>query len=111
MSGLATYVPAVQLIEASMKRPDEMTLDELRSELRQLGVTERLMTLIQREMAQAEQRAATAKNVPGKPKYDPLRAQLFVLKANGMTKPDLGLNRKGELFVTLTTREEIERAA
>jgi hypothetical protein len=29
----------LKLIEASMKRPDEMTLDELRFELRELGVT------------------------------------------------------------------------
>jgi hypothetical protein len=93
-----------------MKRPEDMSLAELRAELRELGVTERLMTLIAREMTAAEERAATAPEV-GKAKYDPLRAQLFVLKANGMTKPDLSLNRKGELFVTLTTREEIERAA
>jgi hypothetical protein len=94
-----------------MKRPEEMTLEEMRAELRELGVTERLMALIAREMAAAEERAATMPKTAGKPKYDPLRAQLFVLKANGMTKPDLSLNRKGELFVTLTTREEIERAA
>jgi hypothetical protein len=101
----------VQSIEVSMKRPEDMSLAELRAELRELGVTERLMTLIAREMTAAEERAATAPKDQGKAKYDPLRAQLFVLKANGMTKPDLSLNRKGELFVTLTTREEIERAA
>jgi hypothetical protein len=95
-----------------MTNPQDMSLAELRTELRELGVTERLMTLIQREMEAAEQRAsAPAKPGEKTPKYDPLRAQLFVLKANGMTTPDLALNRKGELFVTLTTREEIERAA
>ena len=93
-----------------MKRPEEMTLEELRTELRELGVTERLMQLIRREMEAAEQRASAPRKT-GEKKYDPLRAQLFVLKANGMTTPDLSLNRKGELLVTLTTREEIERAA
>lgn len=92
-----------------MKQPEEMTLAELRSELRQMGVSDRLMTLIQRELTAAEERVVEAK--PGTPAYDPLRAQLFVLKANGMTDPDLSLNRKGKLFITLTTREEIERAA
>jgi hypothetical protein len=88
-----------------MKRPEEMTLAEIRTELLQMGVTDRLITLVQREMAAAEQRVTTDA------KYDPLRAQLFVLKANGMTNPDLSLNRKGELAVTLITREDIERAA
>ncbi|HZS83323.1 MAG TPA: hypothetical protein VFA50_10630 [Stellaceae bacterium] len=96
-----------------MKQPEEMTLNELRTELRQMGVTDRLTALVRREMQAAEQRVAKAsgKAGSGKAKYDPLRAQLFVLKANGMTNPDLTLNRKGMLFVTLTTREEIERAA
>ena len=96
-----------------MKKPEEMSLAELRSELRQIGVTDRLIALIRREMEAAEERVATAATRAGgaKAKYDPLRAQLFVLKANGMTDPDLTLNRKGMLFITLTTREEIERAA
>jgi hypothetical protein len=55
-------------------------------------------------MTDAEQRATAAQR-------DPLRAQLLVLKAYGMTDPDLRLNRKGVLFVTLTTREEIEKSA
>jgi hypothetical protein len=95
-----------------MKEPEEMSLAELRAELRQMGVTERLQSLVLREMAAAEERvsAAQAKG-DSKGSYDPLRAQLFVLKANGMTDPDLSLNRKGKLFITLTTREEIERAA
>jgi hypothetical protein len=88
-----------------MKKPEDMTLAEIRTELRQIGVTERLITLVQREMTAAEQRVTTDA------KYDPLRAQLFVLKANGMANPDLSLNRKGELVVTLITREDIERAA
>lgn len=92
-----------------MKRPEEMTLAEIRAELRQVGVTERLITLVQREMSAAEQRVVATP--PNSPKYDPLRAQLFVLKANGMANPDLSLNRKGELVVTLITREDIERAA
>ncbi len=95
-----------------MKQPEEMSLEELRAELRQTGVTDRLITLVQREMEAAEQRVAKLSKGPNaKQKYDPLRAQLFVLKANGMTNPDLSLNRKGKLFITLTTREEIERAA
>lgn len=92
-----------------MKRPEEMTLAEIRAELRQVGVTERLITLVQREMSAAEQRVVAPTGSGAK--YDPLRAQLFVLKANGMTNPDLSLNRKGELLVTLITREDIERAA
>ena len=96
-----------------MKNPEDMTLAELRTELRQMGVTEKLMALVRREMEAAEERAVAASKKAGdaKGKYDPLRAQLFVLKANGMTNPDLSLNRKGLLFVTLTTREEIEEAA
>ena len=47
----------------------------------------------------------------GEAKYDPLRAQLYVLKGNGMANPDLTLNRKGKLFLALTTREEAEEAA
>lgn len=96
-----------------MKEPEEMSLAELRTELRQTGITERLATLILREMGAAEQRIQQEikKNRDARAKYDPLRAQLFVLKAHGMTNPDLSLNRKGKLFVTLTTREEVEQAA
>jgi hypothetical protein len=93
-----------------MKAPEDMTLAELRAELRSMGVTERLMTLVQREMRAAEERVVPP-SANGGVKYDPLRAQLFVLKANGMANPDLSLNRKGMLFITLTTREEIEKAA
>jgi hypothetical protein len=96
-----------------MKEPEEMTLGELRTELRQMGVTERLVTLILREMGAAEQRIQKAMKTSrdAKAKYDPLRAQLYVLKAHGMTNPDLSLNRKGKMFITLTTREEIEQPA
>jgi hypothetical protein len=96
-----------------MKEPEDMTLGELRTELRQMGVTERLTTLILREMGAAEQRIQKAMkaNRDAKTKYDPLRAQLYVLKAHGMTNPDLSLNRKGKMFITLTTRESIEQAA
>jgi hydroxypyruvate isomerase len=87
-----------------MKKPEEMTIEELRGELRRVGMTDRLIALAAKEMQEAEQRATAAK-------ADPLRAQLFVLKAYGMTTPDLSLNCKGVLFVTLTTREEIERSA
>jgi hypothetical protein len=93
-----------------MKEPEEMTLAELRAELRSMGVTERLAALVHREMRAAEERVV-APAADGGTKYDPLRAQLFVLKANGMANPDLSLNRKGMLFITLTTREEIEKAA
>jgi hypothetical protein len=88
-----------------MKEPEEMTVGELRAELRAQGVTERLGTLILREMGEAERRIEQAKKRTNA-KYDPLRAQLFVLKTHGMTNADLSLNRKGKLFIQLTTREE-----
>jgi len=88
-----------------MKETEAMTTAELRAELRSLGVTERLGTLILREMGEAERRIEKAQAAT-QGKYDPLRAQLFVLKAHGMTNPDLSLNRKGQLFIALTTREE-----
>lgn len=89
-----------------MKEPEEMTVAELRRELRALGVTERLSSLILQEMGEAEGRIEQAKKLSRDVKYDPLRAQLFVLKSHGMTTPDLALNRKGRLFITLTTRED-----
>jgi hypothetical protein len=89
-----------------MKEPDEMTTAEMRAELRAMGVTERLTLLILREMGEAERRIEQAQKGGKKGKYDPLRAQLYVLKAHGMTNPDLSLNRKGQLFIQLTTREE-----
>lgn len=88
-----------------MKEPEEMSLQELRAELRAIGVTERLASLILREMGEAEHRIEQAqRRTQGK--YDPLRAQLYVLKTHGMTNPDLSLNRKGKLFIQFTTREE-----
>ena len=88
-----------------MKEPEEMSITELRAELRAMGVSERLTTLILREMGEAERRIEQAKKTT-QTNYDPLRAQLYVLKAHGMTNPDLSLNRKGKLFIQLTTREE-----
>ena len=92
------------------RKPEEMSVAELRAEPRALGVTDRLTALVRREMAAAERRARTSggERDGGPARYDPLRAQLHVLKAYGMTTPDLRLNRKGMLVVTLTTREEIE---
>ena len=87
-----------------MKNPDEMTIDELRGELRRVGMTDRLIALAAKEMKEAEQRAAVAKR-------DPLRSQLYVLKAYGMTNPDLSVNRKGVLFVTLATLEDMQQTA
>src|SRR5689334_6620166 len=86
-----TYIPALARVEVSMKEPEDMTLGELRTELRQMGVTERLTTLILREMGAAEQRIQKAMKASrdAKTKYDPLRAQLYVLKAHGMTNSDL----------------------
>ncbi len=89
-----------------MKEPEEMTIAEMRAELRAMGVTERLSLLILREMGEAERRIEQAQKGGKKGKYDPLRAQLYVLKAHGMTNPDLSLNRKGKLFIQITTREE-----
>ncbi|HUZ71693.1 MAG TPA: hypothetical protein VMU87_01800 [Stellaceae bacterium] len=89
-----------------MKEPEEMTLAELRAELRAMGVTDRLTSLILREMGEAERRLELAQKRGGNAKYDPLRAQLFVLKSHGMTTPALDLNRKGKLFIAITTRED-----
>ena len=94
-----------------MKEPDEMTVAELRAELRAMGVTVRLGSLILREMGEAEQRIERSKTNGRDGKYDPLRAQLYILKAHGMTAPDLALNRKGKLFIALTTRDESEPSA
>jgi hypothetical protein len=95
----------------SMKQPEEMNVAELRAELRAMGVTERLMSLILREMGEAEQRLEQAQSATRDAKYDPLRAQLFILKSHGMTTPDLALNRKGKLFIALTTREDEQSEA
>jgi hypothetical protein len=99
--------------EVSMKQPEEMTLPELRAELRELGVSERLTALILREMGAADRRIqeTLAHDPARKAKYDPLRAQLFVLKAHGMTNPDLTLNRKGRLFISFTTLQEMQQTA
>jgi len=89
-----------------MKEPEEMSVAELRAELRAMGVTERLTSLILREMGEADHRLEQAQKRGGDAKYDPLRAQLFVLKSHGMTTPALTLNRKGKIFIALTTRED-----
>ena len=94
-----------------MKEPEDMSVAELRAELRAMGVTERLGSLILREMGEAEQRIEKAKSTRRDANYDPLRAQLFILKSHGMTTPDLTLNRKGKLFIALTTREDEEPTA
>lgn len=94
-----------------MKEPEDMSVAELRAELRAMGVTQRLGSLILREMGEAEQRIEQAKTAGHDAKYDPLRAQLFVLKSHGMTTPDLALNRKGKLFIALTTREDAQPEA
>jgi hypothetical protein len=96
-----------------MTEPEEMSLAELRAELRELGVSERLTALIEREMGAAERRVqeSAVGGAAGKAKYDPLRAQLFVLKAHGMTNPDLSLNRKGRLFISFTTLQEMQQTA
>jgi hypothetical protein len=94
-----------------MKEPEDMSVAELRNELRAMGLSERMMTLILREMGEAEQRIEQAQKTSRDSKYDPLRAQLFVLKSHGMTNPDLSLNRKGKLFIALTTRQDDQPAA
>jgi hypothetical protein len=94
-----------------MKETEKMSIAEIRTELRQMGVTEKLMKLILREMAAAEKRIEQDTKKPGRSQYDPVRAQLYVLKANGMTNPDLTLNRKGMLFIALTTREASDEQA
>ena len=88
-----------------MKEPEDLTVDELRTDLRGMGVTDRLASLILREMGEAERHIGEAQKKNGGGKYDPLRAQFFVLKSHGMTNADLSLNRKGRLFIALTTRE------
>ena len=57
-----------------MKEPEEMSVPELRSELRALGVSERLGTLILREMGEAERRIEQAQR-RSQEKYDPLRGR------------------------------------
>jgi hypothetical protein len=94
-----------------MKEPEEMTTTELRAELRAMALTERLTSLVLREMGEAERRIEQAAKTKGETKYDPVRAQLFVLKGHGMTNSDLSLNRKGRLFIALMTREETTPAA
>jgi len=94
-----------------MKEPGVMTIAEIRNELRAMGLSERMNTLILREMGEAEQRIVQAQKTSRDAKYDPLRAQLFVLKSHGMTNPDLSLNRKGELFIALTTRADEQPSA
>jgi len=89
-----------------MKQPEDMSLAEIRTELRRMGVTDRLSTLILREMGAAEQRISSSKDE--KAKYDAAKAPFFVLKAYGMTHPDLTLNRKGQLFIASMTREDEE---
>ena len=89
-----------------MKEPEKMSVADIRAELRAMGVTERLGTLILREMGEAERRIELAMKGTRDTKYDPLRAQLYVLKTHGMTNADLSLNRKGSLFIQLTTRAE-----
>src|SRR5271169_5108562 len=94
-----------------MKEPEQMSIADIRAELRAMGVTERLGTLILREMGEAERRIELAKQDSRDSKYDPLRAQLYVLKTHGMTGADMSLNRKGSLFIQLTTRAEEEGPA
>ncbi len=94
-----------------MKEPEDLTIAELRADLRSMGVTDRLASLILREMGEAERRIDEAQKKNGGGKYDPLRAQFFVLKSHGMTNPDLTLNRKGRLFIALSTREPSTPAA
>ncbi len=90
-----------------MKQPEDMSLAEIRTELRRMGVTDRLSTLILREMGAAEQRIS-ASSKDEKAKYDAAKAPFFVLKAYAMTDADLTLNRKGQLFIASITREDEE---
>jgi hypothetical protein len=96
-----------------MKAPEEMTLDEIRDELRRMGVTPRLTRLIADELSMVEQQVRRQRPQPGEAKPDPLAAQFNVLRRYGMTHGGIGtgLNRKGTLFITLTTREDYEKSA
>jgi hypothetical protein len=107
------YLAPLPKLEVTMKKPEELTLDEIRDELRQLGMTPRLITLIANELSAVEQRVRRQRPEPGQPKPDPLVAQFNVLRQYGMTNGDIGagLNRKGTLFIVLTTREEYEKNA
>lgn len=110
---MPTYVPSRTTVEVGMKKPEEMTIEEIRDELRRLGVTPRLTALIANELAAVEQRVRRERPQPGQAKPDPLVAQFHVLKRYGMTNGDIGtgLNRKGALFVTLSTLEEYAKNA
>ena len=88
-----------------MKEPETMTIAELRAELARDG-RDRAARRRSSCAKWARPSAASNRRRSGRHgKYDPLRAQLFVLKAHGMTNADLPLNRKGKLFIALTTRE------
>jgi hypothetical protein len=89
-----------------MKAPDAMSLDEIRSELRQMGVTPRFMSLILRELGAVEARIrSAARHGDEQTEQEVMKAHLNVLHAYGMAKRDRTLNRKGNLFVALASGE------
>jgi DNA-binding transcriptional regulator GbsR (MarR family) len=97
-----------------MKEPEAMSLAEIRAELQRMGVTQRYISFVLRELAVIEHRVRNAKpSGDRQPQYDVTTAHFNVLRQHGMADRDLTLNRKGRLFVELANREleEAERAA
>ena len=98
-----------------MKEPEAMSLAEIRAELQRMGVTQRYISFVLRELAVIEDRVRNPEHGRGKeqPQYDVTMAHFNVLRQHGMASRDLTLNRKGQLFVELANREleEEERAA
>jgi hypothetical protein len=87
-----------------------MTLAEIRAELRRMGVTDRYVSSVLRELAVVQERVLSAEQKPGAPPLDVARANFNVLRAHGMALRDYTLTRKGELFVELADRESEEQA-
>jgi len=98
-----------------MNEPEAMSLADIRAELQRMGVTQRYISFVLRELAVIEDRvrnAAAGRGEP-KPQYDVTTAHFNVLRQHGMASRDFELNRKGRLFVELANREleEAEQAA
>ena len=98
-----------------MTEPEAMSLAEIRVELQRMGVTQRYISFVLRELAVIEDRVRNPERDRGEPRpqYDVTTAHFNVLRQHGMASRDLELNRKGKLFVELANREleEEERAA
>jgi hypothetical protein len=84
-----------------LTNPEAMTDAAIHAELRHLGVTERLLNIVVRELNIARERAEQDGG-------DPEKATWAVLRRNIMALPDNTLTRRGDLFVTLMNRQAEE---